>query len=169
MSHSQSYVDDKENQQRVLSLYCDDPSKPTLNEIALRLGTRYANVQRIVSRLSKDEMHAQKVLRYSRSKQGDANPMRHKSGPLHHNYKGEVADGYGYLQEKIGERYVFTHRLVMERSLGMEPGSLAPEWAVHHVDGDKHNNDLNNLALLSSAAHSRLHALLSGKKLRYRA
>ena len=31
---------------------------------------------------------------------------------------------------------------------------------VHHIDGDKHNNDISNLALMTNAAHSKLHQQL---------
>lgn len=31
------------------------------------------------------------------------------------------------------------------------------KWAVHHIDGDKNNNDLSNLQLLCVTCHNRLH------------
>ena len=34
---------------------------------------------------------------YSKSKSGDNCPMKGKKGPLHHNYKGLIDDGQGYL------------------------------------------------------------------------
>jgi len=45
------------------------------------------------------------------------------------------------------------HRLVMERALGR---ALLPHEDVHHLDGDKQNNSLENLQLLTHAEHSRI-------------
>jgi hypothetical protein len=56
------------------------------------------------------------------------------------------ADSKGYVRE---------HRLVMERHLGRY---LFPGEVVHHKDGDKLNNDLNNLELTTLAEHTGEHA-----------
>jgi len=40
--------------------------------------------------------------------------------------------------------YVFEHRLVVARALGRD---LLPSEEVHHVDGNRANNDLSNLQL----------------------
>lgn len=63
----------------------------------------------------------------------------------------------GYIVGRIREfgrvRYVKMHRLVMERALGR---ALLPHEDVHHLDGDKQNNSLENLQLLTHAEHSRI-------------
>lgn len=43
--------------------------------------------------------------------------------------------------------YVYEHILVMERKIGRP---LTKEEVVHHVDGNKQNNDPNNLELFSN-------------------
>lgn len=43
--------------------------------------------------------------------------------------------------------YVYEHILVMERRIGRP---LTKEEVVHHVDGNKQNNDPNNLELFSN-------------------
>lgn len=46
------------------------------------------------------------------------------------------------------------HRLVAEQMLGRE---LLPGEVVHHIDGNKHNNDPSNLQVLTRSEHIRLH------------
>ncbi len=46
--------------------------------------------------------------------------------------------------------YIAEHRLVMEEKLGRE---LKLGEVVHHIDGDKQNNDPDNLALMNRAQH----------------
>ncbi len=51
--------------------------------------------------------------------------------------------------------YVMEHRLVVEKKLGR---FLKPEEVVHHIDGNKRNNDINNLMVFkSSSEHLSFH------------
>ena len=77
------------------------------------------------------------------------------------NWKGGVRKKGGYVLElchghPAADRwgYVYQHRLVMERHLGR---LLTQGEIVHHLDGDKANNDLSNLELLRQSDHVRLH------------
>ncbi len=56
------------------------------------------------------------------------------------------------------------HRLVAEAKLGRK---LEETEAVHHIDGNKHNNDPANLEIHSVSEHGRLHSrqTLNGAKL----
>jgi hypothetical protein len=50
--------------------------------------------------------------------------------------------------------YVYEHRLVVAQSLGR---CLERREEVHHLDGDKGNNDISNLEMLSKAEHAARH------------
>lgn len=48
------------------------------------------------------------------------------------------------------------HVVIMEGMIGRR---LKKGECVHHIDGDRTNNNINNLALMTLAAHARLHRL----------
>lgn len=52
------------------------------------------------------------------------------------------------------------HRIVMEKHLGRP---LTANEVVHHKDGNKRNNNIQNLELMQRSEHSRLHGI--GRKL----
>lgn len=82
--------------------------------------------------------------------------MRGRRGELSHYWKGgRTVDGNGYVKvippddlpfevPTDRSRYIFEHRLVMALSLGRP---LRPDETVHHIDGDRGNNRLENLQL----------------------
>lgn len=76
--------------------------------------------------------------------------------------------GKGYLQvrwfDKNGVRQVMLHhRRVMEKALGRK---LKREEVVHHIDGNKLNNDINNLKCFKNdTEHKKHHAELRRNKL----
>lgn len=154
MSVSKRYVANPKNAEAVLKTYCGR-KKPTIKETAVILGTTFHNVHWILhEHLDPKKLKAEQALRYSKSMMRE-NPMRGLVGAKHHNYKGEVADGHGYLQTKINGRYVLVHRHVLAEALGLE---ILPSWFdVHHIDEDKQNNDITNLALVTPEGHSALH------------
>ena len=47
-----------------------------------------------------------------------------------------------------------THRIVAEQKMGrpLQPGEI-----VHHIDGNKRNNDPSNLEVMTQAEHCKLH------------
>lgn len=70
--------------------------------------------------------------------------------------KSSYVDPYAFhksVVESFG-RKVRYHRFIMEQKLGRK---LERNEIVHHIDGNKHNNELDNLMLLSSSEHAKLH------------
>lgn len=102
----------------------------------------------------------------------------HRHGKRPHNFLGRTQHGDGYIlihspDHPFGgvHKTVMEHRLVMEAHLReCEPSSrwlvkvdgdlyLDPSGEVHHVDGDKANNAIDNLEVMSKADHARIHLL----------
>ncbi len=81
-------------------------------------------------------------------------------GSLHHHWSGGIKNnGEGYVEIKCSNHpkscrgYVYEHILVAEQALG----SYLPDGAViHHVDGNKKNNDNNNLVICNSDSYHKL-------------
>ncbi len=82
-----------------------------------------------------------------------------KKGKLNYNWKGGRrvrSDGYIliFCPEHINrthDNYMLEHRLVMEKYLGRH---LKTEEVVHHIDGNRANNKLENLILFPThSAH----------------
>lgn len=70
-----------------------------------------------------------------------------------------MIDRKGYLffyDYKPNRKKVFIHRTVMETIIGRP---LLVSEAVHHIDGNKSNNDPSNLELMPRSEHSRKHKM----------
>lgn len=70
----------------------------------------------------------------------------------------------GYAEHTTGiHKGRLVHVVIMEKRIGRR---LLGDECVHHIDGDRLNNDDNNLALVTKSGHARLHRRedgLSGK------
>lgn len=95
--------------------------------------------------------------------------IRKPVNPVEAKHKERISKGYRYVYapdsfgaNKSGsfKGYVLEHRLVMERHLGRP---LQSDEEVHHIDYNPLNNSLNNLLLLRSSEHARLHAEIKKK------
>lgn len=67
----------------------------------------------------------------------------------------------GYLRYGGNKDRQLAHRLVIADALGWE---VLEGMDVHHINGDKLDNRLENLAVMTRADHSRLHVLADPNK-----
>lgn len=78
--------------------------------------------------------------------------------------RGWRVTSHGYVEYTRGEHAGRSfHVVAMEQRIGRR---IRPDEIVHHIDGDRQNNDESNLALMTRAAHTRLHRFedqLAGK------
>jgi predicted DNA-binding protein YlxM (UPF0122 family) len=86
------------------------------------------------------------------------------SGEKHHSWKGGRRKHDGYVQIKKPNHpnadscgYVYEHRYLIEQKIGRR---LKTEEHVHHVNGIKNDNRLENLQLMTNIDHIKLHAKL---------
>lgn len=137
-----------------------------LADICKQCKLEYWQLQQILNdNFSKAEQDVRKAKLYRASKVGDKNPMKSCKGTSHLNYKGIISDGNGYCQQlkpewytgRKNSKYVFTHHVSMCESLGIT--EIPKGFCVHHINGDKQDNDPSNLALMSISAHSKLHRI----------
>ena len=138
----------------------------TLEEIAQAVGySSYTYLYRecIAGQYPQQYLYDRKRKNYQKARERDGNWMRGRTGEQHPRFKGRVSDGNGYMMVlkpewytgRKGSLHVFEHTVVMCEALGLT--ELPKGFVVHHVDGNKSNNDLSNLALMRMEAHTRLH------------
>lgn len=77
----------------------------------------------------------------------------------HPNWKGgfSISPG-GYLLRRVAKKtYVLDHRYIMEKHIGR---NLDKSELVHHINGNKLDNRIENLQILSWSAHAKQHNFL---------
>ncbi len=74
-------------------------------------------------------------------------------------HRGKRVQKNGYITVCIGNKKYYEHRLVMEEHLGRK---LKRAECVHHINGVKTDNRLENLQIVERGAHTRHHAITNG-------
>lgn len=85
--------------------------------------------------------------------------IRHKASRLGIKRRGKgredrIVDKSGYIALSSYKKRKVVHRIVMENHLGRE---LSPDELVHHKDGNKHNNHISNLEVVTRSEHMKIH------------
>lgn len=71
-----------------------------------------------------------------------------KIGDKNHNWKGgRYTDNYGYIILRVDKKYIKEHRYVIEKANGKP---LLPWEEVHHINGIKTDNRIENLEVIHS-------------------
>lgn len=93
---------------------------------------------------------------------------RFNKGQTPHNFTGKSITWSGYIEvfspdhpNKTKRGYVKEHRLVVEKDLGR---FLTKDEQVHHINGNKQDNRLINLQVVSHQEHLRIHGSLIEKR-----
>jgi hypothetical protein len=78
--------------------------------------------------------------------------IKRRHSENHPNYKGGHIRKDGYLL--VSEKGVLTyaHRVIMEKKLNRK---LSFDETIHHIDGNRSNNNIENLLLISRSEHSK--------------
>ena len=78
------------------------------------------------------------------------------------NARGWRITSQGYAEYTTGEHAGRgVHCVIMERRIGRR---LLSDEVVHHIDGNKQNNDESNLALVTASGHARIHRIQEGER-----
>jgi hypothetical protein len=152
------------NEQKMLAMKLFEDTELTITKIADCVGVHYATIHKHLKvRYTSEFRRSRKTKNYATSKTGDKNPMWGKFGSLHHGYIGDCDDGRGYqlilkpdwFTGREHSKHIYKHHFVMCQFLGIT--QIPDGFVVHHIDGDKKNNSIDNLSLMTKSAHSTLH------------
>lgn len=129
----------------------------TLRHRFLKAGILRERTQAIgLARTQEGKFPSKKGCKRSFSQQHRENISRSKQKAGRNQASGiDIHNGYARFTrgENKGK---LVHVFIMENRIGRK---LKADECVHHIDGDRLNNDINNLALLTISGHGRLHRL----------
>lgn len=152
--------------EKLVNLICDSCGKHST--------TTYGNYNQYQTKTNRQgQTFCQKCAasQSGRKRKGIPNPTtvqtnQQKRGSTHPSWRGGrylSHDGYVMIHIRSGhsnvgwDSYEREHIYLMEQHLGR---SLSKSEVVHHIDGDKTNNNMNNLWLCDQSQHREAHASL---------
>lgn len=107
---------------------------------------RYCSIICSGTNFKKGHKPSSKNIEYLKSRTGDkSNSWR----------GGRSITAQGYMRVRIDRSYILEHRYVMEQHLGYK---LLPDEHVHHLNGNKTDNRLENLTIIDRKEHGLAHA-----------
>lgn len=124
---------------------------------------RAEDIGKIISKSKSSVQHKAQRLGIGKDRIGffqvRSNAMKGKNSGNFKGYRRKTSGGYiiCYKPEHpyaSKDGLVMEHRLVVEEHLGC---ILPPEFDVHHLNGDKKDNRIENLAIMTHGAHTTLH------------
>lgn len=142
------------------------PEKPHINEVSKEQEKLICTLFRVTYMSLLDIQHEVGVEQSAVMSVLKENFSQYEIDRRVNTYKGtDVVDGKGYViipkpEWYVGRKnskYVYLHSVVMCESLGIT--EIPKGFCVHHIDGNKTNNDISNLCLLTVEAHSKLHQI----------
>lgn len=121
-------------------------------DIGIAIGRSKSSIQHKASRLNigKDKDSFFKV----RSKANSGKNSGNFKGYRRKAQKGYIARYEPDHPSASKAGLVMEHRLVVEKALGI---TLPKEFDVHHINGDKTDNRIENLAIMTHSAHTIFH------------
>ena len=75
-----------------------------------------------------------------------------------------IGDGHDSQRIWHNGRYIEYYRYVFAEALGIDPDDIPDNMYIHHSDGDRMNNNIDNLMLCTKKAHENLETLIDPKK-----
>lgn len=125
-------------------------------KVSLSKGRNY--LKRYLTEEQRKEQHSLRVAQARFARNG-------ATGKHSANYKGICVDSEGYasvyttaLDEETSRARL--NRKVFAEALGIDVHCIPQSLEVHHIDTDRLNNNLDNLALCTRQAHAKLHKQL---------